>query len=88
MLSEGMSVQYDESSRNVDDSAGNGKATIQKWRIHFAKPPSSSTAVALPKPVSTPTLVENLELDEDAVSFFHFSFFLLRHLSVTDLVVI
>jgi len=39
--------------------------TVQKWRIHFAKPPSSATAVALPKPVTTAMLVQNLELDED-----------------------
>ena len=64
----GMSLQYDASPRPVSGPVD--KTTVQKWRIHFAKPPSSATAVALPKPVTTATLVQNLELDEDAVSGF------------------
>jgi hypothetical protein len=47
--------------------------TPQKWKIHFAKPPKSATVAALAKPVTTATLVRNLELDEDAVRF-SFSF--------------
>jgi len=62
----GLSLQYDTSPRRVSGTAD--VAMVQKWRIHFAKPPSSATAVALPKPVATATLVQNLELDENAVS--------------------
>lgn len=68
-MSEGLSVQYDESSRPLSGIAS--KVTVQKWRIHFAKPPSSAMAVALPKPVTTATLLQNLELEEDAVGNFH-----------------
>ena len=74
----GLSLQYDTSPRRVSGTAD--AAMIQKWRIHFAKPPSSATAVALPKPVATATLVQNLELDEDAVSGFcarHLDIFLI-----------
>jgi len=77
----GLSLQYDTSPRRVSGTADT--AMIQKWRIHFAKPPSSATAVALPKPVATATLVQNLELDEDAVSVF-----CARHLDIPDLVVV
>jgi hypothetical protein len=52
--------------------SGSGKETtkaVQKWRIHFAKPPKSATMAALAKPVTTATLVQNLELDEEAVRF-------------------
>jgi hypothetical protein len=62
----GLSLQYDASPRRVQGTADT--ATVQKWRIHFAKPPSSATAVALPKPVTTAVLVQTLELDEDTVS--------------------
>ena len=62
----GVSLQYDASPRHVPGTADT--TTVQKWRIHFAKPPSSATAVALPKPVTTAMLVQNLELDEDTVS--------------------
>ena len=43
--------------------------TQPKWRIHFARPPRSATVASLAKPVTTATLVRNLELDEDAVRF-------------------
>ena len=36
-------------------------------------------AVALPKPVTTATLLQKLELEEDAVGIFHF---FSRHLSI------
>jgi hypothetical protein len=67
----GLSLQYDASPRRASGSA-DAATTVQKWRIHFAKPPSSATAFALPKPVTTATLVQNLELDEDTVSGFFF----------------
>jgi hypothetical protein len=54
--------------------AGDTAKTVQKWRIHFAKPPKSSTLAALVKPVTTEVLVRNLELDEEAVRFSSFSF--------------
>jgi hypothetical protein len=65
----GLSLQYDALLRRASGSA-DAATTVQKWRIHFAKPPSSATAFALPKPVTTATLVQNLELDEDTVSGF------------------
>ena len=71
----GLSLQYDALPRRASGSA-DVATTVQKWRIHFAKPPSSATAFALPKPVTTATLVQNLELDEDTVSGF---FFFLAH---------
>ena len=40
---------------------------VQKWRIHFAKPPSTAAVAALAKPVTTATLVQKLELEEEAV---------------------
>ncbi|KAH9173323.1 hypothetical protein EDB89DRAFT_2068780 [Lactarius sanguifluus] len=36
-----------------------------KWRLHFAKPPTTAEAVAI-KPVPTAVLVEKLELDQDS----------------------
>ena len=67
-MSEGLSVQYDDDkARPLSGTAGTAAVTVQKWKIHFAKPPSSTTVVALPKPVPTATLVQNLELDEDTV---------------------
>jgi hypothetical protein len=66
-MSEGLSVQYDNKARPLSGTAGTAAVTVQKWKIHFAKPPSSATVVALPKPVPMATLVQNLELDEDTV---------------------
>ena len=71
-------MQYDDApappgpvaSGSGSAAAGAAAAPVQKWRIHFAKPPSSAAVVALAKPVTTATLVQNLELDEEAVSFF------------------
>ena len=58
------------------NGSGNGTSpgdstskTQPKWRIHFARPPRSATVASLAKPVTTATLVRNLELDEDAVRF-------------------
>ncbi|KAF8488475.1 hypothetical protein F5888DRAFT_1799013 [Russula emetica] len=66
--SEGLSMQYDMTpprfgTRTV---AGDTAKMVQKWRIHFAKPPKSATVTALAKPVTTEVLVRNLELDEKA----------------------
>ena len=66
MMSEGLSVQYDDASRSGPVGV---TTTVQKWRIHFAKPPSSAVVAALVKPVTTGTLVQKLELDGEAVSF-------------------
>ncbi|KAH9960420.1 hypothetical protein BC827DRAFT_393109 [Russula dissimulans] len=65
-ISEGLSLQYDDAARPVTSPAGIGAATVQKWRIHFAKPPISSMVVGLAKPVPTASLVENLELDDES----------------------
>lgn len=90
--SEGISMQYDMTPPRTGTSSGsaNGSATVtgpgtgdtavkavQKWRIHFAKPPKSATMTMLAKPVTTEALVRNLELDEEAVrfQFFLYSFF-------------
>ena len=54
--------------------AGDTAKVVQKWKIHFAKPPKSATLAALVKPVTTEVLVRNLELDEEAVRFIYFSF--------------
>lgn len=87
-------MQYDMTPPRTGSSSGsaNGSATVtgpgtgdtavkavQKWRIHFAKPPKSATMAMLAKPVTTEALVRNLELDEEAVcfQFFLYSFFLL-----------
>jgi hypothetical protein len=67
MMSEGLSVQYDDTSRS--GPVGGVATTVQKWRIHFAKPPNSATVAALVKPVTTGTLVQKLELDGEAVRF-------------------
>ncbi|KAI0306861.1 hypothetical protein B0F90DRAFT_1813721 [Multifurca ochricompacta] len=61
-MSEGMSLQYEDMPGSRPTSAG---ATVQKWRIHFAKPPTT-VVTTLPKPVTTAALVEKLGLDEDA----------------------
>jgi hypothetical protein len=91
--SEGVSMQYEmtpprsgfvsgSGSRIVSGSGSGGGDSaakpVQKWRIHFAKPPKSATMASLAKPVTTEALVRNLELDEDAVRFYLFlySFFL------------
>jgi hypothetical protein len=72
--SEGLS-QYDMSPPLYDTSP---PRIVQKWRIHFAKPPKSATLAALAKPVTTEVIVRNLELDQEAVRFnFAFLFFLL-----------
>ena len=80
--SEGLSMQYDMTPPRTGTSSGsaNGSATVtghgggdtgvkavQKWRIHFAKPPKSATMAMLAKPLTTEALVRNLELDEEAV---------------------
>jgi len=66
--SEGLSVQYDMTPPRFGTGtvAGDTAKMVQKWRIHFAKPPKSATLVALVKPVTTEVLVRNLELDEEA----------------------
>ncbi|KAI0298849.1 hypothetical protein BC826DRAFT_85942 [Russula brevipes] len=75
-MSEGISVQYDATPQpgpglvgtvtTAATATATRTAAVQKWRIHFAKPPTSATAVALPKPVPTAALVQKLELDEEA----------------------
>jgi hypothetical protein len=66
-------VQYDMTPPRFGTGTGTGTGDIakvvQKWRIHFAKPPKSSALAALVKPVTTEALVRNLELDEEAVCF-------------------
>jgi hypothetical protein len=69
-MSEGLSVQHDDSSRPLSGNASTSKVTVRKWRFHFAKPPSSAMTVAPPKPVTTATPLQKLELDEDAVGCF------------------
>ncbi|KAH9972957.1 hypothetical protein BGW80DRAFT_276586 [Lactifluus volemus] len=64
MMSEGLSVQYDDTSRSGPVGVA---TTIQKWRIHFGRPPNSATVAALAKPVTTGTLVQKLELDGEAI---------------------
>lgn len=54
--------------------AGDTAKVVQKWKIHFAKPPKSANLAALVKPVTTEALVRNLELDKEAVRFHSFSF--------------
>ena len=70
--SEGLSMQYEMTPpRTGTGSSGEPADTTssktQKWKIHFAKPPKSAMVTRLAKPVTTATLVRNLELDEDAV---------------------
>jgi hypothetical protein len=67
MMSEGIFVQYDDTSRS--GPMGGIATMVQKWRIHFAKPPNSATVDALVKPVTTGTLVQKLELNREVVSF-------------------
>ena len=56
--------------------AGDTAKMVQKWRIHFAKPPKS-TLTDLAKRVTTEVLMRNLELGEEAVRFsFSFLFYL------------
>jgi hypothetical protein len=64
-MSEGLSVQYDDTSR----SGSMGVVAVQKWRIHFAKPPNTAAVAALARPVTTATLVQKLEFDEEAVGW-------------------
>lgn len=60
-MSEGLSVQYEDAT-----ASGAGSSRIpKKWRLHFAKPPTTAEAVAI-NPVSTAVLAEKLELDEDS----------------------
>ena len=68
-------MQYDMTPPRTGTGSVSEDTTkaVQKWRIHFAKPPKSSTMAALAKPVTTATLVRNLELDEEAVRFSSFS---------------
>jgi hypothetical protein len=70
-------VQYDMTPPRLGTRtvAGDTAKAVQKWRIHFAKPPKSSALAALVRPVTTEVLVRNLELDEEAVRFNPFSFF-------------
>lgn len=74
--SEGLSVQYDMTPPRFGTRTviGDTAKVVQKWKIHFAKPPKSSTLAALVKPVTTEVLVRNLELGEKAVRFTPFSF--------------
>ncbi|KAI0277333.1 hypothetical protein BGY98DRAFT_1097494 [Russula aff. rugulosa BPL654] len=66
--SEGLSVQYDMTPPRFGTRTviGDTAKVVQKWKIHFAKPPKSSTLAALVKPVTTEVLVRNLELGEKA----------------------
>ncbi|KAH8982799.1 hypothetical protein EDB92DRAFT_1892798 [Lactarius akahatsu] len=60
-MSEGLSVQYEDAT-----ASGAGPSRIpKKWRLHFAKPPTTAEAVAI-KPVPTAVLAEKLELDEES----------------------
>jgi hypothetical protein len=68
--SESLSVQYEDSSRALSGNTSTSNVTVQNWRIHFAELLSSATAVALLKPMTTATLLQKLELDEDAVGCF------------------
>ena len=65
-ISEGLSVQYEDAPGSNASGAGPSKM-VTKWRLHFAKPPSTAEAMAV-KPVPTPLLAEKLELDEETVS--------------------
>jgi len=72
--SEGLSLQYDMTPPRLGTRtvAAGDTLKMQKWRIHFAKPPKSATLTALAKPVTTEVLVRNLELGEGAVRFSSF----------------
>ncbi|KAH9042855.1 hypothetical protein EDB84DRAFT_1472754 [Lactarius hengduanensis] len=60
-MSEGLSVQYEDAT-----ASGAGSSRIpKKWRLHFAKAPTTAEAVAI-KPVPTAVLAEKLELDEES----------------------
>ncbi len=68
-------MQYDMTPPRVGSTrtvTGDTAKMVQKWRIHFAKPPKSATSLA--KPVTTDMLMRNLELGEEAVRFSWFSF--------------
>jgi len=65
-MSEGLSVQYEDAPGSGPSGAGPSK-TPKKWRLHFAKPPTTAEAMAI-KPVPTAVLAEKLELDEETVS--------------------
>ncbi|KAH9062296.1 hypothetical protein EDB87DRAFT_1608401 [Lactarius vividus] len=60
-MSEGLSVQYEDA---IASGAGSSRIP-KKWRLHFAKPPTTAEAVAI-KPVPTAVLAEKLELDDDS----------------------
>ncbi|KAI0248838.1 hypothetical protein BJV78DRAFT_1232845 [Lactifluus subvellereus] len=60
-MSEGLSVQYDDTPR----SDPSGVVMVQKWRIHFAKPPTTAVVATKVKPVTMAALVQKLELDEE-----------------------
>ena len=68
-------MQYEDVPGSNVSGAGPSKM-VKKWRLHFAKPPSTAEAMAV-KPVPTPLLAERLELDEETVSILclFFSFF-------------
>jgi hypothetical protein len=80
--SEGLSVQYDMTPPRLGTRtvAGDSAKVVQKWKIHFAKPPKSSTLAALAKSVTTEVLVRNLELGEETVRLSSFSFVFYLHL--------
>ena len=67
-------MQYEDVPGSNVSGAGPSKM-VKKWRLHFAKPPSTAEAMAV-KPVPTPLLAERLELDEETVSFLGFFFLL------------
>ncbi|KAI9467340.1 hypothetical protein BJY52DRAFT_64085 [Lactarius psammicola] len=62
-MSEGLSVQYEDAPGSSASGAGPSR-TVKKWRLHFAKPPTTAEAMAI-KPVPTTVLAERLELDEE-----------------------
>ena len=70
-------MQYEDVSGSNVSGAGPSKM-VKKWRLHFAKPPSTAEAMAV-KPVPTPLLAERLELDEETVSILCLIFFFLLH---------
>ncbi len=78
-------MQYEMSPPRLGTGTvpGDSAKMVQKWRIHFAKPPKSATLAALAKPVTTEVIVRNLELDQEAVRFnFALRFFFTWHLIV------
>lgn len=61
-LSDGLSVQYEDLQ-----SSSTGTNVRTKWRIHFAKPPS--TARIAMGPFGSTDLAERLELDDETVTY-------------------